>query len=351
MKQKKINIAGRWVGPMEPPYVIAELSANHNGSLERAFATIASAKRMGADAIKLQTYTPDTMTIRSDSEEFYIKGGLWDGYSLYDLYEEAHTPFEWHRALFDKAREEGITVFSTPFDESAVELLESLDAPAYKVASFEITDLALIRCVAKTKKPMIMSTGLANLEEIGEAVEVARSNGCDQLALLHCISSYPAPPEQSNLLTIADLSRRFGVVAGLSDHTLGGAVSVASVAVGASLIEKHYTLDRQFKGPDSAFSLEPQDLKSLCEDVKVAWLSLGKVDYKQQQGEKENVIFRRSLYAVKDIKKGELLSESNVRRIRPGYGLPAKHYDQVIGKSAVEDIPRGTALNWQLINM
>jgi pseudaminic acid synthase len=344
-----IEIDGREIGPNKPPYIIAELSANHNGDLERALKTIDMAKAMGADAIKLQTYTADTMTIDCEKEEFQIHGGLWDGYNLYQLYKWAQTPFEWHKTMFDHARKNEITCFSTPFDETAVDLLEDLNAPAYKIASFETIDLPLIRYVAQTKKPMIISTGMANLEEITEAVETAQESGCKEIILLHCISGYPAPVEQCNLLTIPDLAQRYNVVPGLSDHTLGTTVSVASIALGACVIEKHVTLSREDKGPDSEFSLEPKQLKSLCDETKTAWLSLGKAGYERKPIEDENIKFRRSIYIVKDIKAGELLTNENTRRIRPGFGLPPKYINDVIGKIAKVDLDRGTALSWEHI--
>ena len=339
-----IKIDGRKIGPDFPPYIIAELSANHNGNLERALQTIEMAKNMGADAIKLQTYTADTLTIDCDKEDFQISEGLWNGYNLYSLYEWAHTPYEWHKSMFDHARKLGITCFSTPFDESAVDLLENLNAPAYKIASFEAVDLPLIQYVAQTRKPMIISTGMANLDEINEAVETARDSGCKDIVLLHCISSYPAPVEQSNLRTINDLASRFGVVSGLSDHTLGTTVATTSVALGASIIEKHVTLNRQDKGPDSDFSLEPSELNRLCKDVKDAWLALGEAGYERKPAEEQNMKFRRSLYIVKDIKEGEILTPEHVRRIRPGFGLAPKYYNEVLGKRVNHDLERGTAL-------
>ncbi|STQ74893.1 pseudaminic acid synthase [Grimontia hollisae] len=344
-----ITINGRKIGPEHKPYIIAEMSANHNGSIERAFQTIEMAKRAGAEAIKMQSYTADTITLNCDSEAFQIKGGLWDGRTLYDLYQEAHTPFEWHKPLFEKAREVGITLFSTPFDFTAVDLLEDLNVPAYKIASFEAVDLPLIRYVAQTGKPMIISTGMANNEEIAEAVVTARDNGCQQLVLLHCISAYPAPASQSHLRTIPDLAKRFGVISGLSDHTLGTTVSVAAIALGASVIEKHVTLSRNEPGPDATFSLEPDELTTLCKETETAWQALGQAGYQLKDAEKGNVQFRRSLYVVQNIKKGETLTAQNVRSIRPGLGLAPKHFDAVMGKIARHDIPRGTALSWDLI--
>jgi N-acetylneuraminate synthase len=344
-----VVIAGRKIGSAYPPYIIAEMSANHNGKIERALQTIAMAKAMGADAIKMQTYTADTITIDCDNEDFQVKGGLWDGYTLYQLYKWAETPFEWHKPLFDHARKTGITLFSTPFDETAVDLLEDLNAPAYKIASFEAVDLPLIKYVAQTRKPMIISTGMANLEEIGEAVQTARENGCEQLVLLHCISSYPAPAEESNLRTIADLGERFQVIPGLSDHTLGTTVSVASVALGACVIEKHVTLSRKDKGPDSEFSLEPDELQRLCEDTRTAWLATGQAGYRLKAAEHESLKYRRSIYVVENMKAGEVFSQKNIRRIRPGFGVEPKYYEEVLGKKVARDVVKGTPLDWDLV--
>ncbi len=345
-----ITINGRAIGPDKPPYIIAELSANHNGNIERALESVKAARDQGADAIKIQTYTADTMTIDCDSEEFMIRGGLWDGYKLYDLYKWAETPFEWHKTIFDYAASIGVTIFSTPFDESAVDLLESLNAPAYKIASFEATDLPLIRYVASKGKPMIMSTGMCSEDEIGEAVEAAREAGCKELVLLHCISSYPAPIEQANLLQMRNLATRFGSVPGLSDHTLGTTVSVAAVALGACLIEKHFTLSRQDKGPDSEFSIEPHELKRLCQDTRDAWSSLGRPGFERQQAEESSKRYRRSLYFVRDMKAGQQITEADIRRIRPGYGVPPKYFDEVMGRTVREDVKRGTALQWGLLD-
>jgi len=347
---KEINIAGRRIGIQYPPYIIAEMSANHNGNIDRAFETIAMAKAMGADAIKMQSYTANTITIDCDNEDFQIEGGLWDGYNLFKLYEWAQTPFEWHKPIFEFARKTDITLFSTPFDETAVDLLEDLNAPAYKIASFEAIDLPLIKYVAQTKKPMIISTGMANLDEISEAVEMARQSGCQQLVLLHCISSYPAPVEQSNLRTIPDLGKRFSVVSGLSDHTLGTTVSVASIALGASVIEKHVTLSRSDKGPDSEFSLEPEELRELCKETESAWLALGQAGYERKPAEEANLKFRRSIYIVEDMKKGDVFTEKNIRRIRPGFGLPPKHYNEILGKQINQDVKRGTPMVTSLID-
>jgi N-acetylneuraminate synthase len=344
------TINNRLIGPDQPPYIIAELSANHNGSLERALTTIDEAQRCGADAIKLQTYTADTMTIDCDREEFMIKGGLWDGYKLYDLYKWAETPYEWHQVMFDHARKRGITVFSTPFDESAVDLLERLDTPAYKIASFEAVDLPLIRYVASTGKPIIMSTGMASEVEIEEAVTTAREAGCQDLVLLHCISSYPAPIDQANLRQIPELAKRFGTLAGLSDHTLGTTASVAAVALGASVIEKHFTLSRADKGPDSEFSLEPADLMRLCNDAKDAWLALGKPGFERQRAEVGSKVFRRSLYFVKDLPAGHVIGPEDIRRIRPGMGLAPKYFDDLQGIELKQNVRRGQAASWSLFH-
>lgn len=341
-------ISNRPIGPDHSPYVIAELSANHNGSLERALETIKAAQCCGADAIKLQTYTPDTLTIDCDAPDFMIKGGLWDGYKLYDLYEWAQTPFEWHQAMFEHARKLGITVFSTPFDESAVDLLESLNTPAYKIASFEMVDLPLIRYVASTGKPMIMSTGMASELEIEEAVIAARDAGCKDLVLLHCISSYPAPMDQANLRQMPELARRFGTIPGLSDHTLGTTASVAAVALGACVIEKHFTLSRADKGPDSEFSLEPAELTRLCTDTRDAWLTLGRPSFDRQKAESGSSVFRRSIYFVRDLPAGTVVGVEDIRRIRPGMGLAPKYFDELLGKRVKVAVKRGQATSWEL---
>lgn len=322
MFEPEISIADRKVGPLHPPYIICELSANHNGSLERAIKMIEVAAETGADAIKVQTYTADTLTIDCDRPEFQIKGGLWDGYTLYKLYREAYTPYEWHPALFERARKLGVTIFSTPFDDSAVELLAALNAPAYKIASFEAIDLPLITRVARECKPMIISTGMAGLGEIESAIKSARDGGADGVALLHCTSAYPAPIEAANVCTVPHLAAAFGVVSGLSDHTPGTAAAVAAVALGASIIEKHFTLSRADGGPDAAFSLEPDEFKRLTQDCKSAWTALGKVDYSQTGAEKDSAVFRRSLYVV----------------------------PKVLGRRAVRDLPRGHALAWSDLN-
>jgi N-acetylneuraminate synthase len=338
------KIGGRSIGPGCPPYIIAELSANHNGSLKRACETIDAAKLAGADAIKLQTYTADTMTIDCSRPDFIIKGGLWDGYKLYDLYKWAETPFEWHDALFEYARKIGITIFSTPFDESSVDLLEKLNAPAYKVASFELLDLSLIRYIAKTGKPIIISTGMASEAEIEEALNAAKSSGCVEIVLLHCISEYPAPIERANVRQVINLREKFNVLAGLSDHTKGIAASISAIALGACMIEKHFTLSRDDGGPDSEFSLNPVEFQSLCINAKDSWLALGDIHSKRDMVDEKNKIFRRSLYIVEDMKAGDILTPQNLRRIRPGHGLSPKYYDSLLGKRVRLDVLRGTPL-------
>ena len=344
-----ITINGRCIGEGHPPYIIAEMSANHNGSIETAFRIIELARQAGADAVKMQTYRADTITIRSNRPEFRITGGLWDGRTLYDLYEEAHTPWEWHKPLFEHAHKAGITLFSSPFDSTAVDLLEDLNAPAYKIASFEAIDLPLIQYVAATGKPMIISTGMADAEEIAEAIEAARSGGCTQLAILHCVSGYPAPASDYNLRTIPDMIERYCLVTGLSDHTLDNTTAIASVAMGASIIEKHFTVDRQGGGPDDSFSLEPAELTALCRDARTAWQALGKVDYGCKSSEAGNTMFRRSLYFVRPIKKGEIITSADIRSIRPGYGLPPKELHNVIGQRVKADIDIGTPVKMELL--
>ncbi|BDU52230.1 pseudaminic acid synthase [Limnohabitans sp. INBF002] len=344
-----ITINKRPIGPYYPPYIIAELSANHNGKLETALRIIEEAKKSGADAVKLQTYKPDTITLPSDRDDFKIHGGLWNGRTLYDLYEEAHMPWEWHKPLFDHANKLGITIFSSPFDRTAIDLLEDLNAPAYKIASFEAIDLPLIKYAASTGKPMIISTGMADSEEIQEAIDAARAGGCKELAILHCVSGYPAPAEDYNLHTITDMIQRFGLVTGLSDHTLDNTTAITSVALGAAIIEKHFTLDRKGGGPDDSFSLEPQDMKALCAGAKTAWHALGKVDYGRKSSEQANVKFRRSLYFVNDLKPGDVVSHQDVRSVRPGYGLAPKHLDAVIGKKVTRAIQAATPVDWDSI--
>jgi pseudaminic acid synthase len=335
---KVIEIAGRKIGSEHTPYVIAELSANHNGSIDNAMAIIQQAKYSGADAVKLQTYKPDTITLDSDADEFCIKGGLWDGRTLYDLYEQAHMPWDWHKPLFDYARKVKITIFSSPFDTTAVDLLEDLNAPAYKIASFEAIDLPLIRYAASTGKPMIISTGMANQAEIAEAIEAAESVGCKDLAILHCVSGYPALAEEYNLKTIPDMIDRFGLVTGLSDHTLDNTTAISSVVLGAAIIEKHFTLNRNGGGPDDSFSLEPVQMAALCRDIKTAWTAQGYVNYGRKSSEQGNVQFRRSLYFVRDMKAGDTITSKCIQSVRPGYGLPPKHYDEVIGSTVKKDV-------------
>lgn len=333
-----ITIAGRRIAADEATYVIAEMSANHNGNIETAFKIIEAAKQAGADAVKLQTYRPDTITLNCDTEDFRIHGGLWDGRTLYELYEEAHMPWDWHAPLFAHARKHGITIFSSPFDNTAVDLLEDLNAPAYKIASFEAVDIPLIKYVASTGKPMIISTGMADAEEIQEAIDAAREGGCKELAILHCVSGYPAPAEDYNLRTIPDMIQRFGLVTGLSDHTLDNTTAITSVALGASIIEKHFTLNRSGGGPDDSFSLEPAELAALCRDSKTAWAALGQVDYGRKSSEQGNAKFRRSLYFVKDLKAGDIITADAVRSVRPGFGLEPKFLGKIIGKKVSADI-------------
>ena len=345
-----VVISGRKIGQKEKPFIIAELSANHNGSIESALKTIKKAKECGADAIKIQTYSADTMTIDCNEKDFIIKGGLWDGYNLYELYKLAETPFSWHKRLFEYAKEIGIILFSTPFDETAVDLLETLNTPAYKIASFELCDLPLIKYIAEKGKPIIMSTGLSSESEINDALKTARNNGCKDIILLHCISSYPAPAEESNLLQIKELSRRYELPIGLSDHTLGTTVALTSIALGACVIEKHFILDRSEKGPDSDFSIEPIELKSLCNQAEIAWKSLGKASFKIQKSEKDNMVFRRSIYFIKDLPKGHILKKDDIKRIRPGKGLPPKMFDFIIGKRLKKDVKRGQATSMDLFD-
>ena len=341
-----ISIDGRKIGTDYAPYIIAEMSANHNGSIENAFKIIEQAKRCGADAVKLQTYTADTITLNSRAPEFMIRGTLWDGQSLHELYQKAHMPWDWHKPLFDFAREQGITIFSSPFDFSAVDMLESLNAPAYKIASFEMVDLPLIRYVAQTGKPMIISTGMADADEIAEAVATAKSAGCRELVVLHCVSGYPAPAADYNLRTLPDMAARFDTLVGLSDHTLDNTTAVASVVLGACVIEKHFTLDRNGGGADDSFSLEPDGLQALCRDSKTAWQALGRVHYGLKSSEQGNVQFRRSLYFVKDMQKGDTIDETCIRSVRPGFGIAPKHFDELIGKRLTRNVQVNTKTDW-----
>lgn len=345
-----ISIAGRRIASDTPPYIIAELSANHNGRLETALKIIEEAKKAGSDAIKLQTYTADTITLNCDSEEFQIHGGLWDGKTLYQLYQEAHMPWEWHQPLFEHARKLGITIFSSPFDRTAVDLLEDLDVPAYKIASFEAVDLPLIKYAASTGKPMIISTGMADAEEIQEAIDAAREGGCKELAILHCVSGYPAPAEDYNLRTIPDMMQRFGLVMGLSDHTLDNTTAIASVVLGASIIEKHFTLDRTGGGPDDSFSLEPAELASLCRDSATAWAALGRIDYGRKSSEQGNAQFRRSLYFVKSLKAGDVITADAVRSVRPGFGAAPKFLDHLLGSRVIYDVSANTPVNLSVLD-
>ncbi len=345
-----ITIQGRRVGPGEPVFVIAELSANHHGRYDRAERIVRAAAEAGADAVKLQTYTADTMTLDCDAAPFRIgPGTIWEGRTLHDLYREAHTPWEWHEPLMGLARQLGITMFSTPFDDTAVELLERLEVPAYKIASFELVHLPLIRRVALTGKPMILSTGMGNRQEISEAVAAARDAGCEQLALLRCNSAYPAPLQEMHLRTIPDMAAQYDVPVGLSDHTLGFTAATAAIALGACIIEKHVTLSRDERGPDSAFSMEPQELEAMVHAVRETEAALGEVRYGPSSPEKPSTVFRRSLVAVADIKAGEPFTADNVRLIRPGVGLHPRHLDEVLGRRAARDLTRGTPMSWNLI--
>jgi N-acetylneuraminate synthase len=346
-----VKIAGRSIGRNHAPFVIAEMSGNHNQSLERALEIVDAAAKSGAHALKIQTYTPDTMTLDLDEREFHISDAksLWAGTSLYKLYGEAYTPWEWHKPIFDRARERGIIAFSTPFDDTAVDFLESLDVPCYKIASFENTDLPLIRRVAATGKPLIISTGMATVAELDETVRTARDAGCKDLILLKCTSTYPATPENTNILTIPHLRELFGCEVGLSDHTMGIGVSVAGVALGATVIEKHFTLNRTEGGVDSTFSMEPEEMAQLVLETKRAWQALGQVSYGPTEAEQKSLQFRRSLYIVRDLKAGEVLTRDNVRAIRPGLGLPTKYLEQILGRSVKKGVTQGTALRWELI--
>lgn len=344
-----IKIKNRLIGPTEEPYVIAELSANHNGSLKRAKQTIDAAKAAGAHAVKIQSYTPDTMTIDCSKEDFQIKKGLWKGCSLYQLYSLAQTPFEWHEELFHHAKKTGITIFSTPFDETAVELLEKLDTPAYKISSFEITDIPLIKTAARTKKPILMSTGMATLDEISEAVEAAKSVGNNNIVLLHCISSYPASLECANLQNISILRERFNLDVGLSDHTSCNIAAAVSITLGAVLIEKHFKLDDDECGPDTSFSINKNEMQELVSTSVKAWSSVRNKSFSRSDEESENVIFRRSIYFVRDKKAGEVIQKSDIKRIRPGYGMHPKYYDNVMGKTLLRDVERGDPMTFDAI--
>ena len=345
-----ISLLSRSIGASAPPFVIAEMSGNHNQSLERALEIVEAAARSGAHALKIQTYTPDTMTIDVNEREFHISdpGSLWAGRSLYELYGEAYTPWDWHRPIFDRARALGMVPFSTPFDESAVDFLESLDVPCYKIASFENTDLPLFRRVAATGKPLIVSTGMATAAELDESVRAARAAGCSDLVLLKCTSTYPATAGNTNILTIPHLRALFGCEVGLSDHTMGVGVAVASVALGATVIEKHFTLRRADGGVDSAFSMEPDEFAQLVVESERAWQAMGQITYGPTEAEKKSLQYRRSLYVVEDLKAGDQLTRQNVRAIRPGLGLSPQHLEQVLGRIVKQDVRRGTAVRWDL---
>ncbi len=345
-----MKIANRKINDDNPVFIVAELSANHNGSLDIAKKTIKAAKQAGADAIKLQTYTPDTITIDCDNKYFQIKEGLWKGKTLYNLYKEAYTPWEWHKELFEVAHNEGLVCFSSPFDKTAIDLLESLNTPAYKIASFEITDIPLIKIAASKGKPMILSTGIATDKDIQLAIDTCKSVGNEQIVLLKCTSAYPAPIEEANLAMIPDLKKRFEVIPGLSDHTLGIVVPIMSVAFGAKVIEKHFILDKSIGGPDAAFSLDKDEFTQMVKAVREAEKAIGKIDYNLTEKQKKGKQFTRSLYVVQDIKAGERFTEDNIRSIRPGYGLHPKYYNEILGKKTSKDIERGTPLNWSLVN-
>ncbi len=344
-----IEINKREICNKKNPYIIAELSANHCGSLDRALRTIKSAKECGADAIKLQTYTANSMTLNSDKDDFLIKKGTWKGYKLFDLYQEASTPYEWHKKLFEYADHIGITIFSSPFDEEAVDFLEELKTPAFKIASFEILDLQLIKYIASKNKPILMSTGMASEDEIDEAVEVARKYGNGEILLFHCISSYPAPTSDSNVQMITSLRTKYGLDVGLSDHTLNNTAALASVALGGCAIEKHYILDKHKNGPDSSFSILPYQLKKLKEETTECWEALGCGSFKRSDSETENIVFRRSLYFVTDKEPGQTITPKDIRRIRPGYGLPPKYYDNFLNKKLKKAIKKGDRVSWDAI--
>jgi N-acetylneuraminate synthase len=348
---ESIKIADKFIGRNHSPFIIAEMSGNHNQSLGRALEIVEAVATSGAHALKIQTYTPDTMTIDLDEREFHVSDpeSLWAGASLYKLYGDAATPWEWHKPIFDRAKELGILAFSTPFDDTAVEFLESLNVPCYKIASFENTDLPLIRRVAATGKPLIISTGMATVAELDESVRVAREAGCRDLILLKCTSTYPATAENTNILTIPHLRELFGCEVGLSDHSMGVGVSVASVALGATVIEKHFTLDRADGGVDSAFSMEPAEMAQLVVETERAWQALGHVSYGPTDAEKKSIQFRRSLYIVQDLKSGDVLTRENLRAIRPGFGLPPKYLDIVLGKVVLVNVKRGVPLSWEMI--
>lgn len=344
-----ITIDGREISENVEPYIVAEISANHNGKIENAFKIIDAAERAGANAIKMQTYTPDSITLRSQKPDFQIRDGLWAGLTLYELYKKAFTPLDWHKDIFDYAKSKNLSIFSTPFDFTAVELLESLNTPAYKIASFECIDLPLIRAVASTGKPLIISTGMADQNEIQDAVDTALKHGSGELMLLHCVSGYPAPADNYNLRTIKDMAKRYNLDIGLSDHTMDNTTAIAAVALGAVLIEKHVTLDRKGGGPDDSFSLEESDLRELCLTTKSAWKALGKVNYERTEAEKGNVKFRRSLYYVRSLRAGDVINEGDIKSVRPGFGLPPKYFDKIIGAKVTQNVEKNTPVTFDSI--
>ncbi|WML46076.1 pseudaminic acid synthase [Neobacillus sp. PS3-40] len=347
----EINLGGRMVGSNHPPFIIAEMSGNHNQSLDRALKIVEEAAKTGAHALKIQTYTADTMTLNLKSGDFYIDdpNSLWEGNSLYKLYKQAYTPWEWHKPIFDKCRELGMIPFSTPFDETAVDFLEELDMPFYKIASFENNDIPLIKKVAATGKPMIISTGMATVSELDETIRTAREAGCKDLVLLKCTSTYPATPKNTNLKTIPHMRELFNCIVGLSDHTMGTGVAVASVALGANIIEKHFTLSREDGGVDASFSMEPAEMKSLVIETKQAWEALGSIRYGATKQEEASLKYRRSIYISEDIKQGEIFTKDNLKVIRPGYGLAPKYYEKILGNTCKLDLKKGTPLNWELL--
>ncbi len=342
-------IDGKKIDELHKPYLVAELSANHGGSIERAKESIRAAAKTGISAVKIQSYTPDSMTIKCNKKEFFISEGLWAGSQLYDLYENAHTPYEWHEELFDCAKKENITLFSTPFDENAVDLLEELNVPAFKIASFEIIDIPLIKYIASKNKPILLSTGMSSLNEIDEALKTIREITDQDVLLFHCISSYPTPISESNLANINFLKEKFGVQVGLSDHTTSNLAATVAIGMGAVAIEKHFKLDENECGPDSSFSLNIEQLFNLVSDCTSAWEAKGKTAFNRSKLEKDNLVFRRSIYFVKDLKKGEIIKKDDIKRIRPGYGLKPKYFDSLIGKVVIKDVERGDPLKWDLI--
>lgn len=348
---REFEVMGRKIGPNQPPFIIAEMSGNHNQSLERALEIVEAAAKAGAHALKIQTYIADTMTLNLDNKDFKIENpeSLWKGNTLYQLYQQAYTPWEWHKPIFDRARELGMIPFSTPFDETAVDFLEELDVPMYKIASFENNDIPLIKKVASTGKPIIISTGMATVAELDETVRVAREAGCKDLVLLKCTSTYPASPENTNILTIPHMRELFNCQVGLSDHTMGIGVAVASIALGATVIEKHFTLSRADGGVDSAFSMEPDEMRALVIETERAWQALGEVKYGPTEKERASLKFRRSLYVAKDMKAGEEFTKENLRIIRPGYGLSPKYYELVLGRTVKKDVKKGTPLSWDIL--